>query len=80
MSNEIAKRILEHFRNGGTLDDSKIAALYRLAHGLAPDTSTDIKVVGRWAFDAATHLHLNAAGWNEAMRAGSPKPPRNRPD
>ena len=66
MTDEIAQRILQHFRNGGTLDDSKIAALYRSANGLGPETKTDAAVVGRWAFDAAVRLHLTAAGWNKA--------------
>ena len=72
MSNDIAKRILEHFRNGGTLDDRKIAALYRLANGLAPETKTDAGVVGRWAFNTAAHLHRNAAGWNKTALPGIP--------
>ena len=62
MSHEIAIRILEHFRNGGTLDDSRIAVLYRVAHGLAAETTTEAPVVARWALEAATHLHLNGAG------------------
>jgi hypothetical protein len=78
MSDEIAKRILEHFRSGGTLDDGRIAALYRLANGLAPDTKTDPGIVGRWAFNSAVHLRLQAAGRDKtALPAIPPRTPRD---
>ena len=67
MNNEFAKRILEHFRNGGTLDDSYIAALYRMANGLGPETKTDPAVVGRWAFDVVAHLPMNAVLQNNLV-------------
>ena len=69
MSNDIARRILEHFQKGGTLNDNAIDALYRLAHGLGPEAETEIKTVERWAYDAATRLHLKAAALNETAQA-----------
>jgi DNA repair protein RadC len=68
MSNDIARRILEHFQKGGTLNDNAIDALYRLAHGLGPEVKTEIKTVERWAYDAATRLHLKAAVLNKTAQ------------
>lgn len=68
MSNDIARRILEHFQKGGTLNDKAIDALYRLAHGLGPEVKTEIKAVERWAYDAATRLHLKPAALNRTAQ------------
>ena len=55
---DIARKILEHFWRGRTLDDKEIAALYRVAHKLVPDAEVSAEEVKRWAFDEATNERL----------------------
>lgn len=57
-SSEIARRVLEHFCHGGTINDSIVEALYREAHGIGPDIATHARVVERWAYDAAGRVDL----------------------
>ena len=68
MSTDIARRILEHFRKGGTLQDRTVDALYRSAHGLGPEAATETEAVRRWAYDVASRLNLKAAALNETAR------------
>lgn len=59
---ETARRILEHFRNGGLLDDSTIEAMYRKAKNLAADVPVAADTVKSWAFDEATKERMKGAG------------------
>ena len=62
MSNPLGRTVLEHFRDGGTLDDRIVDALYRNAHGLGPDDKVDRELVERWAFALAAKVKLSPGG------------------
>jgi hypothetical protein len=57
-SSEIARRVLEHFRKGGTIDDKVVEKMYREAHGIAPGVATHPRTVEKWAFDAVRGVDL----------------------
>jgi hypothetical protein len=80
---EIARRVLEHLRDGGTINDAVVETLYRETHGIGPDIAVHSRVVERWAYDAASSVDLSRSRnlpvkpeAAQPFRAGSGRPPR----
>ena len=72
---DIAREVLRHFRDGGTISDSVVEALFREAHGIGAGIATHSSAVERWARDAVGSIDLTRGRDQPAAQGGEVRAP-----